>query len=241
MARRREQLPDMLEFDDKYICKREIQTPRQGIHDEVYRVILKGELNTSIEFRKAKARYEREVLAKRTKYSFEPAAILLPISIQHPENIKDHTLLEDEMTFLQQQDLVRQASNQQLSMERSEHEKQLYYHAAEIRKLPPTELEKEATTPVESDEVICLTDESLHNDLHLLWEEVTHHTENQPSTHHHENQPSTTTIAIPPSVIRTGATTLTVQGPKQGRRLADPTSRRSIKKKSFGSLRIRPQ
>jgi len=80
MTRRREQLPDTLEFDDKYILKREIQTPRQGIHDEVYQVILKGELNTSIEFRKAKARYEREVLAKRTKYSFEPVAILQPIS-----------------------------------------------------------------------------------------------------------------------------------------------------------------
>jgi len=241
MTRRREQLPDTLEFDDKYILKREIQTPRQGIHDEVYQVILKGELITSIEFRKAKARYEREVLAKRTKYSFEPVAILQPISTQNPESSKDHTLLEDEVTLLQQQDFVRQASNQQLSMERSEHEKQLYNYVAESRKLPPTELEKKANTPLESDEVICLTDESLHNDLHLLWKEVTHDNENQPSTHHQENQPSTTTITITPSVIRTEPTTLPVQGPKQGRRLADPTSRRSIKKKSFGSLRIRPQ
>jgi len=142
MTRRREQLPDTLEFDDKYILKREIQTARQGIHDEVYRVILKGELNTSFEFRRAKARYEREVLAKRIKYSFEPVAILPPISTQNSENIKDHILIEDEATFLQQQDLVRQASNQQLSTERSEHEKQLYYHVAESRKLPPTELEK---------------------------------------------------------------------------------------------------
>lgn len=72
MTRRREQLPDTLEFDEKYIFKREIQTPRQGSHDEVYRVILKEELNTNIEFSKAKARYERKVLAKGPNILLNP-------------------------------------------------------------------------------------------------------------------------------------------------------------------------